>query len=138
MARPTAPSPTIRRPACELPTAEPLVRETAVFDDLARSKIPVGLDQAARGCEQQAHGHLGDRVGVAPRGVQHGDATRRGTWYIDVARVAARGGDGSQRQIEHGAHTEIRFADQDLRALALRPLGEIVRAIDAQRVLIDP
>ena len=122
----------------DLPAAEPLIGDAAVAKHVAAADIRVGGQQVAGGGQQQRHRHLGDRVGVAGRGVQHRDAGRGGSGDVDVVGVAAGGRDRAQRQLEHRAAHRVAFHHNDIGGFGGDPFGQLLGAVDPQRGLIDP
>ena len=127
-----------RGPPRELPRPEPLVGDRAVAVDLALAHVEVGAHDAAVHREQQRDGELGDGVGVAARRPQHGDARGGGGGDVDVVGVAAARADRDEREVEDGALHGVGLDDEDVRAFGFDALGELLRVVDAQRVLVDP
>ena len=61
---------------------------------------------------------------------------RRGD--VDVGRVAAARADREQREVEHRALHRVALDDEQVRALGLDALGELLGAVEAQRAVVDP
>ena len=122
----------------DLPGAEPLIRDGAVAEHLACPHLPVGRHHVAGGGEQKCERHLGNRVGIAGRRVQHRNARRRRTGHVDVVRVAAGGGDCPQSEVEHRTSNRITLHDNNIGGFCTDPLGELLGAVDPQRGLVDP
>ncbi len=126
------------RLARELPRPVPLVGEHAVAVGVTGADVGVGRHDAACHREEQPDGELGDRVGVASRRAEHGNALRRGRGDVDVVGVAATGADREQRQLEHRARDEVGLHDEEVGALGLHPLRELLTVVEPYRLLVDP
>src|SRR5206468_2718580 len=74
----------------------------------------------------------------AAGGPQHRDAGRSGAGYVHVRRVAARGANGLEGQLEHRARALVGLADED-RGVELAGLGcQLLGVVDAQGAVLDP
>ncbi len=109
--------------ARHLPRPETLVGNRAVAKHLAGPDVGVGANQMTGGGEQQGDRHLGDRVGVAARRVQHRDPGAGGACDVDVVGVPAGGRDGAQPELEHRTANRITLHDNDIGCLRADPLG---------------
>ena len=118
--------------------AEPLVGDGSVAKHLAGPHIRVGGQQVTGGREQQRDGHLGDRVGVAARGVQNRDPGGGGAGDVDVVGVTAGGCDGPQRELEHRPAHRIGFHHKHIGAFCSGAIGQLFGGVDPQRRLVDP
>ena len=138
-ASPTAPRPTSPavRPAISS-CAEPLVGDGAVAKHLAGPDIRVGGQHVTGGREQQRDGHLGDRVGVAARRVQHRYPGGGGAGDVDVVGITAGGRDGPQRELEHRSAHRIGLHHKDIGAFCAGAVGQLLGGVDPQRGLVDP
>src|SRR5206468_10223629 len=96
----------------QLPRAEALVGDGAVGENALGAHVVVGGQDVAGGGEEQGDGELGDGVGVAPRRVEHGDAGGGCAGDVDVVGIAARRGDGAQRDVEYDALDLVALDDQ--------------------------
>ena len=96
--------------------------------------------QPASQHQQERNGELGDRVGVAPRGVQHRNAEGGARRDVDVHRVAAARGDDAQvgQLAQRVGVDDVHFGDEDLHAaqrLDQRRSGEQAHHFAEARVL---
>src|SRR5205085_2942957 len=69
---------------------------------------------------------------------EDGNARRCCAGDVDVGGVTARRTDGLEGQIENGALARVGLTDQDGGALLLYARGEVVGAVEPQRIVIDP
>ena len=122
----------------DLAAAEPLIWDAAVAKDVAAADIRVCGQQVTGGGQEQGHRHLGDRVSVAARGVQHRDAGRGGSWDVDVVGVPAGGRDRAQAQLEHRSAHRVAFHHNNIGGFGSDPVGQLLGAVDPQRGLNDP
>ena len=122
----------------EFGAPEPLIGDGAVAKHLPGPDVGVGGQQVTGGREQQGDRHLGDRVGVAARRVQHRDAGARRARDVDVVRVAAGRGDGPQSEFEHRTTYRITLHDNNIGCMRADLLGQLLGAVDPQRGLLDP
>ena len=118
--------------------AEPLVGDGAVAKHLAGPDVRVGGQHVTGGREQQRNGHLGDRVGVAARGVQHRYPGGGGACDVDVVGITAGGRDGPQRQLEHRSVHRIGLHHKDIGAFCAGAVGQLLGGVDPKRGFVDP
>ena len=114
----------------DLAAAEPLVGDGSVAKHLARADVRFGRQQVAGGREQQCDGHLGDRVGVAPRRVQNRNPRGGRAGNVDVVGVTSGGGDRPQWKLEHRPANRIGFHHKHIGALRVGARGQLFGGVD--------
>ena len=127
-----------RSPSRQLPGAEALVRDGPVPVDLAVPHVPVRCDDLACGREEERDRQLRDRVGVASRSAQHGDAGGGGRGDIDIGRVPPAAGDGDEGLFVERVGAAVALDHHDVRSFGRDPLRELLGVVDPQRRLLEP
>ena len=92
--------------AGDFPRAEPLIRDAAVAVHRSGPHVGVGGDHLSGGGEEQGERHLGDRIRVAARGVQHRDSGFGRAGDVDVVGITAGRNDSPQPSSRTGPLTE--------------------------------
>ena len=92
----------------------------------------------AGGGKQQRQGHLGDRIGVAGRGVEHRNTGGGSAGNVDVIGISPGGGYRSQPKLEHRAGHRITFHHNHISGFGGDPIGQLVGGVDAQWGLFYP
>jgi xylulokinase len=122
----------------DLPGPEALVGNGAVAKHVAGPHISVGGQQVPGGGQQQRYRHLGDRVGVAGRGVQHRNPGGGGGGDVDVVGVPPRRRHRPQSQLEHRTGNRITLHHNDIGTLGGYPISKLPGGVDSQRRLVYP